>query len=73
MSSQEIAELTGKSHNHVMRDIDVMLTELRLGQQGYIQNWTHPQNKQTYRQYALPQDLTLTLVTGYNVVLRPIG
>jgi phage regulator Rha-like protein len=70
MSSKEIADLTGKEHFHVMRDIDILLTALGLPEGGYLQNWIHPQNGQTYRHYALPQDLTITLVAGYNVTVR---
>ena len=28
MTSREVAELTGKRHDHVLRDIEVMLSEL---------------------------------------------
>lgn len=70
MSSREIAELTGKEHGHVVRDVDAMLRDLDMASEGYIQNWRHPQNGQTYRMFALPKDLTLTLVAGYNVKLR---
>jgi phage antirepressor YoqD-like protein len=70
MSTREIAEITGKAHQHVLRDAEIMLTALELPPEGYVQNWTHPQNGQTYRQFALPQDLTITLVAGYDAKLR---
>ncbi|MGQ2994259.1 Rha family transcriptional regulator [Variovorax sp.] len=70
MTSREVAELTGKEHFHVMRDIRVMLGELSLAEVGYIQNWRHPQNGQLYEEFALPKDLTITLVSGYSVAMR---
>lgn len=70
MTSREIAELTGKEHRHVVRDIDSMFAQLAMDPEGYAQNWTHPQNQQEYRGYALPEDLTLNLVAGYNAALR---
>lgn len=70
MTSREIAELTGKEHRHVLRDVDVMLDELGLDKGGYAQTWTHPQNGQTYPEYALDRELTETLLTGYSAVLR---
>lgn len=70
MTSREIAELTGKEHGHVMRDIRNLLNELSLPLEGYIQIWIHPQNHQQYEMYALDRDLTLTLVSGYSAVMR---
>ncbi len=70
MTSREIAELTGKEHKHVLRDARTMLGELGLAEQGYAQNWTDPQNGQSYLMLALPKDLTITLVAGYSVVMR---
>jgi len=72
MSSLEIAELTSKRHDHVMRDIRVMLTELE-GEGGlpkFGDTHINPQNNQTYPIFRLPKDLTLTLVAGYSVILR---
>ncbi|CVG91110.1 Rha family transcriptional regulator [Serratia marcescens] len=70
MTSREIAELTGKQHGHVMRDIEIMLEQLGEGLDGYIQIWRHPQNGQQYREYALDREHTECLVTGYSASLR---
>lgn len=53
-----------------MRDCLNMFNELDLNHIGYVQNWTHPQNNQTYTEYALPRDLVETLITGYSIKLR---
>jgi phage regulator Rha-like protein len=69
MSSLEIAELTGKRHDNVLKDIRNMLDQLGidapkfLGAQGYG-------NNNTREIFNLPKDLTLTLVTGYSIPLR---
>lgn len=77
MSSREIADLTGKEHAHVMRDIRTMLEQL---------NEVDPEldsmyKTVTYKQvvgfgerqnemYHLNKELTYTLIAGYNVKLR---
>ena len=74
MSSKEIAELTEKHHNHVLRDIKQMLQTLdlinnpNLGCQQY-QIFKREDNKQI-KEIFLDKELTLTLVSGYNVILR---
>lgn len=70
MTTREIADLTSKVHRNVMRDCDVMFAALGIDSEGYAQIWTHPQNGQSYREYALPRDLTVTLVSGYDIALR---
>lgn len=70
MSSRLIADLTGKEHKHVLRDCLNMFGELEISSEGYAQNWTHPQNGQTYVEYQLTKDLVQTLITGYSIKLR---
>ena len=66
-TSLEIAELTGKRHDHVMRDIRNMLVEL-YGEGGLLKfedTHTSPQNGQEYPTFNLPKRETLILVSGY--------
>lgn len=70
MSSREIAELTGKEHRHVMRDIEVLKAQVGDEFVGSVQTWTHPQNGQHYPEYVLNKDTTLCLVSGYSASVR---
>lgn len=70
MSSREIADLTGKQHGHVCRDIETMLGQLGERSDGYIHLWIHPQNGQEYREYRLDREHTECLITGYSATLR---
>lgn len=72
MTSLEIAELTGKEHRNVMRDIRAMLAELH-GEGGVLRfEHTHhnSQNGQAYPIFCLPKRETMVLVSGYSVELR---
>lgn len=70
MTSREIADLTGKDHRHVMRDIRTLEDQLGFLFDGSVQYWTHPQNGQEYPEYKLGKDICLTLLTGYDAVAR---
>ena len=70
MSSREIAELTGKEHKHVMRDIENLVEQgaidrSKFGPISYKDSYGRDQPA-----YELDFDATMTLVTGYNAVLR---
>jgi phage antirepressor YoqD-like protein len=69
MSSREIAELTGKQHQDVLRDIRVMLDQLELGASSFAGSYLSAQNK-TLPCFKLPKDLSITLVSGYSVPMR---
>lgn len=69
MSSREIADLCEKNHADVLRDIRVMLEQLGEVASSFAGNYIAGNGKQNPC-FNLPKDLTLTLVAGYNVVLR---
>lgn len=72
MTSLEIAELTGKRHDNVMRDIRTMLVELH-GEGGVLsfeETHTNPQNGQAYPCFNLPKRETLILISGYSIEMR---
>lgn len=70
MSSKEIAELTGKQHNHVVRDIRNMLDDLQKDDP----ELGHPKEEKDNRGYTscfhLNKELSITLVAGYNTSMR---
>lgn len=72
MSSLEIAELTGKEHRNVLRDIRTMLEELytEKGMLSFEHTYTNEQNGQQYKMYKLRKRETMILVSGYSVALR---
>lgn len=69
MSSREIAELTGKLHLHVMRDIRAMLQGLFGCQSNFGSTYFDAQGK-SRPCFNLPKRETLILVSGYSVELR---
>lgn len=69
MSSREIAELTGKQHKHVLRDIRAMLDALGDGPDlGHVHEDRDGRGYTTC--FHLDKELTETLVTGYSIPLR---
>lgn len=69
MTTREIAEVTGKRHDHVKRDVDVMFKELELDAPKFGVIYLDSRNRQQV-EYVLDEELTLTLVTGYSIKLR---
>lgn len=69
MSSLEIAELTGKRHDHVMEDIRKMLEELELDIPTFRGIYKDSMNRKQ-SMFNLDKELTLTLVSGYSIKLR---
>ncbi|MGY3959568.1 phage antirepressor KilAC domain-containing protein [Aeromonas popoffii] len=72
MTSIEIAELVGKRHDNVMRDIRAMLLELygAGGDLRFEETHQNKQNGQDYPCFHLPKRECLILVSGYSIELR---
>lgn len=69
MDSREIAELTGKSHSHVLRDISAMLSDLGVPRSTFGSGYQDAQN-QTRPCFKLPKRECLILIGGYSTALR---
>ena len=74
MSTKEIAELTGKRHDHVVRDTREMINELLHYNDAPVLGHDDYQVLTDSRGYTsevlLNKELTETLITGYSVALR---
>ncbi|MFH1814349.1 MAG: Rha family transcriptional regulator [Pseudomonadota bacterium] len=69
MSSREIAELTGKRHPDVRRDIRNMLEALKRDVSSFAHTYKDGAGREQ-EEYRLGRELTLTLVSGYDIPLR---
>lgn len=72
MTSKEIAELTGKRHDNVIRDVRKMLDEIYPdgGLLSFEDTYVNTQNGETYSMYRLDRKHTFILVSRYCVQLR---
>lgn len=68
MSSREIAEYVGTSHDSVLK------TVRQLAERGVVSAnetpYIHPQNRQTYPEFQLSYRDTMVVVSGYSVEVR---
>lgn len=69
MSSREIAELTGKRHADVMRDIRSVFSQLDLAERNFASSYVDGSSKSNVC-FNLPKRESLILVSGYSVELR---
>ncbi|WP_203368806.1 Rha family transcriptional regulator, partial [Cysteiniphilum marinum] len=69
MSSREIAELTGKRHDNILRDIEKMLNELEIAHLKFEGSYIDTTGR-ALKCYNLPKRESLILVSGYNIKMR---
>ena len=69
MSSLEIAELTGKQHKHVIRDIRNMLNQLEIHSAQFCAQYKDSTGR-SLPMFNLPKRETIILVSGYSVTMR---
>jgi len=73
ITSREIADLTGKQHKHVMRDIRTLLDALSISPDldSCAKSTTYDgKDGRQYEQYELDKDTCLTLLLGYDPAAR---
>lgn len=70
MSSREIADLTGKQHKNVLRDVNVMLESLEKAGSDLSQAVRYTDERGRTSEVRLDRVLTETLLTGYSTPLR---
>ncbi|NKJ03449.1 Rha family transcriptional regulator [Rhizobium sp. SG741] len=69
MSSREIAELTGKRHDHVKRDIEKLLADLGEDIPKFGGIYLDSMNREQ-TEYLLDRDMTENLLMGYSALVR---
>ncbi len=69
MNSLDLSILTGKRHDHLMKDIRKMLKELKLDAPDFAGTYRTAQGN-TYPCFLLPRHEVDVLLTGYSVSLR---
>jgi Rha family phage regulatory protein len=69
MTSKEIAELTGKRHDHVLRDIKSLQEQVGGETIFGVSSYLSEQGKEL-PMYSLDKKQTLLLISGYNALLR---
>lgn len=69
MSSREIAELTGKRHPDVKRDIQAMAKDLKEDVSSFARIYLDGMNRQQ-TEYLLDREHTDCLLTGYSALMR---
>lgn len=68
MSSRQIAELTGSTHDNVLKTVRGLIKRGVVS--GNETPYVHPQNGQTYSEVHLNYRNTMVVVSGYSVELR---
>ena len=69
MSTVEISDLTGKRHDHVMRDFRVQCEQLKIGDAQFGGSYLSSQNKEIAC-YNLDEEQTKVLIMGYSAPMR---
>lgn len=70
MSSREIAELVGKRHDHVLRDIQKMIDNPNLGFASETSFYKPNGTSRSYKQFLLPRRSCDLLVMSYSVEIQ---